>query len=1240
MKVWKSPVFYFGIVLVLVIAGALLAPFIVDWGQYRADLQSYGQKLTGRKIEITGPISVRLFPLPRLTAGDVYIANPDGFNEKWLAKADQVTVQMTLGALLNGVIQVESIDVLKPVISLQRTQAGEGNWVFEPATAIRKSPLLEHVMLDKITLTDGVVRLTDDRHGNQFDLQNINGTLSAPNLVGPWRSVGEFTYDDLPLAFSLNTGEWRVDSPLTFGLRVASQQNSGYSYYLDGQTAGSKLTGSVRLQPVIDTAGKSDAEGQLRLVTFKSKVVATVDQIDLTDIEIRPADTRDQGTLLAGQANVVLGKTARVTADFTAPRVDLDALAGAGSRQLLRDGGGLTLVNELLTRLPKNVDLRSSLKIAALRTGGETLESVFLDTSANSDAIRIHELSASMPGRSRSLFSGVFFPGDRYAELAGNLAVESFDARQLSMWLWPDSKEDIAKTWTGIRGHLKGRTDVTFTASKLDFPNIAYELDGEPGKANFKLLVNGERPIMDVRIDTPRADIESYLSNGFTAASSQSGASWLGVLANFVAEQVKRDLRFTLQAGTLKLNGVEANDVAVDVETTVQGFDLKALEIGSVDGAKLSASGVVLSTPDGPDGQIDVSVLADDPRGLLRLGGFMPRDRDPSWSTSLGKTDLKINLKAKPSATEPATSFSVLGTVGELSIASDGSFTPAVSLADTSINGSAEIKSSSSAALANLYGAEISRTDTISAKLVVTADGSLAQDFIADVTTNIFRSNIHYAGKINPLKPAFGLNGDVTLDSADAGSLLQALQVPMPVPLGGSLSIGGKVSSSANTFSVGDIEGTFNAASFTGSLDLKDGRRLTGEINADRVSLTGLMAAVFLPWDGKVPTLEQTFSKRLPYGLEGEFWVRPKVLTVYSGLDVPDAQIGLTAANGVTTLALYGKTGTGEKVAVDLASKPAGETQSLVGQVSLPFDLAQQLKLQTGATVVSGSAGVDVKFDAKGLSPAGALASLNASGTFSLKDGRLLNLSPENFSKLIVGAKDPENLRAAFDALHQGNGIGLGSVFGSLNIVDGVAVVSPFGVTSADADSQLKTTIELATGQFNLSVDLKLKALPDLPRMAISYAGTPTQLVVNEDAAALSSFLGFKVLAQGVGDLEKLQAEQQRLAVEEEKMHKEDQEKLAAFYAQKVELRLRMRELRVQADQRALDAQLAIAAQERLILEGEAMNKLEVKQRLRELKMYRKAEATIPLQRPKLRPVQAVEQPVGPVLLVPLGSVR
>lgn len=1247
MKVWKSPVFYFGIALVLVVVAALLAPFVIDWGSYRADLEAYGKKLTGRKVAIAGPIAVRLFPFPKITAADVRIANPDGFSDQWLAQVDQVTVQMTLGALINGSIQVESIDVQRPVVKLQRTADGRGNWNFSPSETIRNSPLLEHVMLDKISLHDGALQLVDDRRNTAVDLVRINGIFSAPNPAGPWRTTGGFTYDEIPLAFVASTGEWKATSPLTVGLRITSQENTGYSYFLDGLIDAAKFTGNIRLEHVAEVGGKGDSEGRIRPVKFKAKAQADFDRVDLSEIEIRPADQKDQGTLLAGKASLTLGKKIEVKSDLTAPRVDLDALAGAGARRLLRDGGGLSLVNGMLTMLPQNVSVRSSLKIAAMRAGGETLENLLLDASANREAIRIHELSADLPGRTRSLFSGVFFPGEHYAELGGNLALESQDTRQLATWLWSDSKADILKTWSGSRGHLKAKSDVTLTASKLEFPNIEYEIDSDPGKAGFKMLVNGERPIVDLKIDTPRADVDKLLSRGFAAQSPSGEATWLGLIGGFVEEQSKRDLRLTVKTGNLILNGVEAHDVALDMETTVRGFDLKALDVGSVDGAKLNASGVVLNTPDGPDGDIGISVDAEDPRGLLRLAGIIPRGADPAWATSLGKTGLKIALKAKPAAVDPATSINITGSVGDLTVAADGSMVPAVKLENSAVNGSVEIHSVSSAAIANLYGWGIAEKDNIAAKLVLTIDGNFKDNFIADLTTDIFRSRFHYAGKVSSWLPAYGLNGDLTLEATDAKDLLLAARIPAPVPLWGPLTLGSRLASSETGIALDEIEGKFGAAALGGHVALAADKKVSGELTIDRVSLGSMLAAVFLPWDGEVATLDQTFAKTLPFGLTGELWVRPKAMTVYSGLDVAGAQIGLTAADDDMRFAMYAKTPAGDKISVDLASKATVGTRKISGQVSMPFDMAQQFKLSNGNAVASGKTSFTLGFEGHGLSPAGVLASLNATGGYSVTDGRLLKLSPENFTRLISAAKDSDGLTAAFAALHDGQGISLGSVFGSFNVVNGVATLSPFGVTSADADIQLKPVIDLASSTVDLNVTLKLKALPNLPQMQIAYAGPPAQLQMTEDAGDLSSFLGFKVLAKGVDDLEKLQAEQQRLALEEEKLRLQDQEKLDAFYAQKAELRLRMRELRVQADQRALEAKQAEAEQVRLIEQGIGINRLELRQRLRELKMYRKVEYRPPLPRIPIRvPPKVKEQAVlpeksfGPVLLVPLGSSR
>ncbi|MGB8314288.1 MAG: AsmA family protein, partial [Aestuariivirga sp.] len=1030
MKVWKSPVFYFGIVLVLAVFGALLAPYVVDWGTYRSGLERYGQKLTGRKVEIAGPISVKLFPWPRLSAQDVRIANPEGTEDKWIASADQVVVRMNLGALLNASIQVDSIVIENPTVKLRRAADGSGNWNFNPAENIRNSRLLEQVKLDQITLNGGTLQLTDDRRATQAELRNINATFAAPSLTGPWRSAGSFDYGVMPLAFTASTGAWVNDEPLGLGLRISPRENSGYSYFLDGKSGAGQFEGTLRMDPTQSPDGRSDTEGQFRPVTFKSKVVGSFDQVSLSEIEIRPTGEADQGTLLSGDASFILDKQITASASLSAPRVDLDALAGAGSRRLLRDGGGLSLVNNLLASLPEAVDLRSTIKFSALKTGGEILDNVLLDFSANRSALRLHELSASLPGRSRSRFEGVFFPGTQYAELAGKLEVSTPDARQLSQWLWPESKGEIARTWTGLRGRLDAKADVALTASKLELQNIQYQLDGAPGTARLAVLVNGERPIIDLRLDMQTADIDSYVPNGLSALSSDGAASWTSIITNFVEEQVKRDLRLTFQAGVLRLNGVEASDVAVDMETTVKGFDLKTIEAGSVGGAKLSVSGVVLSTPDGPDGEVGISLTAEDPRELLRLTGLLPRDKDPHWSSVLGKTDLKINLQAKPSAEAPTTHYDVNGKVGELTIASNGSFTMAAGMAGTSLEGVTEISSPSSATMFNLFGGAVETQDAIPARAVLTAGGVLQDRFEVDLQSDIYHSTAQYRGTVNPDPDKLILDGNLTVQSPQALELLAALKIPALANAGGPLSLAAKVSSNGTLQSFTGIEAKLADLTISGTAALENLERVSADFSVNDVSLLKVVAPTFLPWNGHAASLEETFAKSLPFGLTGEIWVRPKSLEIYPGLVVGDAQIGITASADETRLAAYAATDEGVKIAIEIASTHADDGQKISGLLNVPIDVARHLKTADGSPVASGLANVDVKFEGAGRSPGGVLATLNGKGTFSFVDGKLLNISPMNFSRLILSAQGADGLKSAFDGLHSGDGIKLGAVFG------------------------------------------------------------------------------------------------------------------------------------------------------------------------------------------------------------------
>ena len=155
-----------------------------------------------------------------------------------------------------------------------------------------------------------------------------------------------------------------------------------------------------------------------------------------------------------------------------------------------------------------------------------------------------------------------------------------------------------------------------------------------------------------------------------------------------------------------------------------------------------------------------------------------------------------------------------------------------------------------------------------------------------------------------------------------------------------------------------------------------------------------------------------------------------------------------------------------------------------------------------------------------------------------------------------------------------------------------------------DASVSAVATADLPNKALDVAIRLGLKALPNLPPMSVIYHGPPQAVARREDAGELAAFFGFKVLNQSVDQLEKLQAEQARLAKEEELQRQEDARKLLLYTAQRSELRLRLRESRVwnetqqsaqAAEQRRLE-QLAVAAR--------TLNAAELKRRQRELSIF------------------------------------
>jgi hypothetical protein len=275
------------------------------------------------------------------------------------------------------------------------------------------------------------------------------------------------------------------------------------------------------------------------------------------------------------------------------------------------------------------------------------------------------------------------------------------------------------------------------------------------------------------------------------------------------------------------------------------------------------------------------------------------------------------------------------------------------------------------------------------------------------------------------------------------------------------------------------------------------------------------------------------------------------------------------------------------------------------------------LKTIDGQPVASGTISIEASFRGAGRSLASALADLDGGGTYALHNVAIERIDPAGFNSVARAAASAEDIRKALATLTSGGSLKLPDTTGTITATDGRVALLPISVDGPDADIQIKPTADLAAGSLDLGVLVQLKAIADLPGVEIAYAGTPGGLARAIDTTALESFLGLKVLRDGMSALERLQQEQLKALEEEERFRREDEERYQSYLAHRRELQLRQREIDVHRKIRAEDEKRAKEA-----AKEEAKRKREEARKAKKKTPTTETSATEP-------------STIGPVILVP-----
>ena len=355
-KNMKKIIWAFGFFALFVVS-ILLAPGLIDWNQFKDEIQGRVSIATGSDVQINGHISIAIFPAPALVANDVSLDNVNGAKAKSLMHLRSLEVIVALAPLLAGQVKVKRVRLVDPTIELEVLSDGQKNWVFESGptksetngsnslqvpilssgsqknviakSESKASAFVPPVSLDSLSIENGTIIYRDSIDGTFEKIEALDAKLSAASIKGPFEASGDLIARGLPITFNFNAGEIIHGRTLTFALRTATKLGDS-KIFLNGTLVGlediPRIKGSIKgeaksLAAFINTAKEGGSSGPLnQRFSFEANIAAWSGGGEVKGLELRLGNTK-----VSGDISAKVDKIFSFSANLGAEHINLDS---------------------------------------------------------------------------------------------------------------------------------------------------------------------------------------------------------------------------------------------------------------------------------------------------------------------------------------------------------------------------------------------------------------------------------------------------------------------------------------------------------------------------------------------------------------------------------------------------------------------------------------------------------------------------------------------------------------------------------------------------------------------------------------------------------------------------------------------------------------------------------------------------------------------------------------------------
>ena len=1135
-----------GMLAIIVLAGAFIAPNFVRWSDYRGRMEELATSVLGTPVTVRGEIDFTLLPQPRLRFSDVLVGPAD----EPAATVDNVEAEFSLIDFLRDNYNVTRLVLRRPVVDFSIDESGFFGSGVTPAAGAGG------VGLGQTSIIDATVRLTDRRSGETFEANEISGELRLADFSGPFSFQGSGRHGTETYSVRFNSGTLDAAGKSRVSLFVEPQAGA-FSLSLEGLLApgmAPKFEGDMvyrQTPPATDVA--TDIRGDLVL---ESKVTGSTDRLVFSGYTLRPDENR-AGTRLTGAASIQLGDTRSFDAVisggvFSLPPRDAKEDATTLPYEAVR------LLSELPAPIVPPMAGRVGIDLAEIGLRGFALRNVRMDARTDGSSWEIEQFIGQLPGDTEVQLSGQLSSDNGRPAFRGNVSLSSARLDGLAaLWRKPTENNLLFNEPGALTGQLMlagGAFGLVGGVLTLDEQTHALELRlgfGEEKRldigAHFGEL--GDRGSALVGALLPNISAEPAFGVSFPFGSfslSGKGARILGLEGrSLVAEGQWR-------SGEISFSRLSAEDwggVGFDATLTAGGPAAEPnisgsglVRIGTGDAPALVALHDVLDTPQSWRDFLALSTPAEllvdlgeplDGRQILTLGG------------TLGVGSL--NLRGELGGGIAALASAPLRVTGGLESTDIAGLTRQLGLGDTA-----------------LFGGEGSMLVSLS------LEGSPTNSLDTNITASLGDESLSYSGTLLSLDNGeIQGTGELDVTLANAGGLagiVGADGLTLPMAKGSAqLHFEG-----ARLARLTEIAGTSGGVGFGGDLSLSrtgTTAAVAGNIAVDLVSVEGLAATLFGPgalvagdsiWpEGPISLAEGPRQTRGTVGITagalaaGEVERLGKTSFELSWDETRTRLARLEAVADLGTINL--------DMTVCCAGPLADKTVS--GRLSVATTPIELIAPTAVADMIGGLVDGGAQFEGTGASLAEVMAGMAGEGNFTLTGLAVNQLSPDVYPT-IAGLDDVLTMEP--DAMGAIMGLALGQgpftaprATGAFAIAGGVVRLANFIVDGAGA--RLGGDINLALADLGLSggfvmtprdfTDSSGLVAADTSRIITRLAGTLLAPVVTLDLEELIAAVLVRANELEVERLEVLRAEdaaRQRAAAEERNRLIEEQRRRAA----------------------------------------------------------------------------------------------